>query len=190
MAKKMSFLVLAASLCCGAAPTSQPVLFDRGMGERFALAMAGICTHEDHLLKEAGDPSLAPPLRGFAAVAAIINEWRGPFRIHEFAAWLRKNGLAGQIRAAEVEGNMQRFKHLPDDLSQVCLSIGRRPDGDCFAEVYMAVPGNVSAEDIQAIIDNPKEDGTGRTPIAYSLDTHGFPGTYPGMVAQSDEDQK
>ena len=119
----------------------------------------------------------------FATVAAIVNEWRGPFRIHEFGSWLRKNGLAGRVSATPTEMNDQRFSHLPESCSQVTLGIKGDPHGDSYVSASMAVPAGITADEIQAILDDPKDDGTGQTPIAYSIEVYGFPGTYPGSKA-------
>jgi hypothetical protein len=43
----------------------------------------------------------------------------------------------------------------------------------------MAVPDKVSAEDVQAILDDPKDGGTGQAPVAYALEVFSFPSGFP-----------
>jgi hypothetical protein len=45
----------------------------------------------------------------------------------------------------------------------------------------MALPDNVRPEEVQAILDDPKDDGTAPAPVAYAIEVFSFPGTYPGL---------
>jgi hypothetical protein len=151
-----------------AEPTSQPAVLSPS---EYAAALLGIHRHEERLLKRAANPSLPYCERQLAISAAICNKWRGPFRLHEFAFWLRKNGLVENVRVRDEIGDVEpRFLDpLPEGFSSLLLDFATPPGTVDLHVAEIAVDANLSAEDVERILEDKTETGIGKTPIVYDL---------------------
>jgi hypothetical protein len=171
--KKCIILLAYLTVAIGATRASAPMARD---GRVYAMSLAGIYPHENLLLQKAVDDSAEEPDRFFATQEAIFNEWNGPFRLRDFALWLKENHLEKRLALAgtnwDIDGS---FKHLPDNMRKLSFDLrGTKPE----SIAVFAIDKTLTFQEVQSVLQNPSNTAVGDGPIVYGIKpTQIFPGT-------------
>jgi hypothetical protein len=166
-------------------PASSPAPFDSRV---FAAALTGTYHDEDGLLRMARDDS-APGFNQLLAItAAVCNEWNGPFRLRDFAAWLHDNKLDARVAVTDLLGDAHdsRFTHLPKGFRKmVVYLVGKDPSLPQHDFAVIAVGEQLSEDDVMRVLRSPTDAGTGNGPIIYDIRSVIWP---VGMIPNQGEE--